>query len=383
MQAYVLAFASIAVGATNAQIFINVSCNATNTPTSYQFNALTGEMCATGNTTFDAEFCYLDPERVVTQLTAVREVEWQSKGGEKKRERVVVDTCQGDNLKHSINGIGNSSTLEFESLFARNFSVVDSEEDFITVPCLIFTWNLTVEGQEEGAKVTFTVCFFNQPATVLYQGQRAKVINGTLKISYEFENWTFCETEWEPYNSSGNPTQCQQKRANYTDGGRKGVSEKVLEIQFNITSYGKEDICNVNCSCKNEVSTANCRFGNAYSVTYFETTTVDDRMSCLPNEYPRINDFKDPDNSVIYSEHCPKKDKDKKKEKKKKKQKKKKKDKEEKACNKSAIIFAVPRFEVKAFYDPFDCLFCDGTTTTELAFSLLICVLFNFVHGGI
>ena len=144
-------------------------------------------MCATGNTTFDAEFCYLDPERVVTQLTAVREVEWQSKRGKKKRKRVVVDTCQGDDheLKHSINGIGNSSTLEFGSLFARNFSVVDSEDDFVTVPCLIFTWNLTVEGQAEGAKVTFTVCFFNQPATVLYQGQRAKVINGTLKLSYE------------------------------------------------------------------------------------------------------------------------------------------------------------------------------------------------------
>ena len=98
------------------------------------------------------------------------------------------------------------------------------------------------------------------------------VLVNILNILFlQFENWKFCETEWEPYNSSGNSTQCQQNRTDYIDGGRKGVSEKVLEIQFNITSYGKEDICNVNCSCKNEVSTANCSFGNAYSVTYFET----------------------------------------------------------------------------------------------------------------
>ena len=99
------------------------------------------------------------------------------------------------------------------------------------------------------------------------------LVNILNVLFLQFENWTFCETEWEPYNSSGNPTQCQTKRADYIDGGRKGVSEKVLEIQFNITSYGKKDICNVNCSCKNEDSTANCRFGNAYSVTYFETVS--------------------------------------------------------------------------------------------------------------
>lgn len=114
------------------------------------------------------------------------------------------------------------------------------------------------------------------------------LVNILNVLFLQFENWTFCETEWEPYNSSGNPTQCQQKRANYTDGGRKGVSEKVLEIQFNITSYGKEDICNVNCSCKNEVSTANCRFGNAYSVTYFETVSgVFDQDSSLIQKWRR------------------------------------------------------------------------------------------------
>ena len=89
-------------------------------------------------------------------------------------------------------------------------------------------------------------------------------------------------------------------------------------------------------------------------------------MSCLPNEYPMINDCMDPNNFVIYSARY----------------KRKKKSRSNLMRDKATIIFAVPRFEDKAFYDPVDCLFCHGATI-ELAFSLFILVFAHFMHCGI
>ena len=98
-------------------------------------------------------------------------------------------------------------------------------------------------------------------------------------------------------------------------------------------------------------------------------------MSCLPNEYPRINDCEDPDESVIYSARYQKENKKEKKEKKEK-------EPPKLVCNKSAIVFAVPKFKVKAFYDPFDCLFCRGATT-GLVFLLLIMACAYSIYFGI
>ena len=145
-------------------------------------------MCATNNcnSSFEAKFCFLDPNKVVIQLTSVREIEWR------KKKRVVIDSCQSDDgLKHCIDGIINTG-LTFTNLGFVEFPVVDSaDERTILVPTLNFTWDLEAEGQAKGAEIQFSFYFFQQSATILYEGQRVKVINGTLKTAYEV-SFTYC-----------------------------------------------------------------------------------------------------------------------------------------------------------------------------------------------
>ena len=147
-------------------------------------------MCASVDLEFGAVNCSLDPQRVVLQLTAVREVEWRAKNPSnsdkpKKRTRYMIDSCDTDDLSHSINGISNESSLELTDLSIVEFPVVDSDEENISVPCWSFKWNLGAEGQADGAELEFTLYFFDRNATIVYEGQRVNVINGTLKTAYE------------------------------------------------------------------------------------------------------------------------------------------------------------------------------------------------------
>ena len=155
-------------------------------------------------------------------------------------------------------------------------------------------------------------------------------------------------------------------------------------------------------------------------------TTTDDEEQCLPFEYPRLHDCETGGDFIIYQERLTKeKDKGKKKEKDKEKEKEdkdmekeekdednekekedkekdKEKDKEEKyekknkkgkckekykkkkdkkkdkengsMCDRFAITFAVPKFQVKGRYDPCEGIICSGNTFS-LAFSLLMLII--------
>ena len=179
--------------ATNAQKFKNIPTDETGTRMAYQFNAQTGEMCASDDPEFGAVNCSLDPKRMVLQLTAaVREVEWRttnhSNSEPKNRTRYVIDSCDTDDLSHSINGISNESSLQLADLRKVEFPVVHrhrGDKKNILVPSWSFTWKLEAEGQAYGAELECTLYFFNQYATIEYEGQRVNVYNNTPKITYE------------------------------------------------------------------------------------------------------------------------------------------------------------------------------------------------------
>ena len=106
----------------------------------------------------------------------------------------------------------------------------------------------------------------------------------------QIKNWAFCDTLWDPYGSSGNETQCLQRRADYIDKPTE-FNEKVLEIQFNITIYGDEDDGSVRCFPGENGFAPHCTFGKPYSVNYFETvrsifSSLIQGLRLIPDTFP-------------------------------------------------------------------------------------------------
>ena len=149
---------------------------------------------------------------------------------------------------------------------------------------------------------------------------------------------------------------------------------------------------------------------NNHTYFYLQTRT-DGNDTCLPREYPKINDCLATEDSVIYKDRIDKetkskkekkdkngkndkddkKDKDDREDEKKDKDddKKNKKDKDDdkddkknKApdipCNFSVLIFAVPKFNISGFYDPCEIIIC-SSNSLKLALSLLMVAFINMV----
>ena len=131
---------------------------------------------------------------------------------------------------------------------------------------------------------------------------------------------------------------------------------------------------------------------------FYLQTRTDGNTTCLPREYPRINDCEAPEVSVRYTDRInktrnkedekdendkknndddnEKKNKDKDEDNNNKKNKKKKKGADMPPCNTSALIFAVPKFKISGFYDPCEALICSGNSL-KLALSLLMVPFIN------
>ena len=166
----------------DAQLFKtlpSIPSNETNSTASFQVILGTGATCASINETFQTTACS-DPSRIEVVLDSVTEVDWsmdkKGKGGRK------VIKCRKDDLVHTISGIKNGVSISNASF--KEFQV-DGTEDMITVPFIELTWDLSAEGQAQGAEMKLTLFFFNENVTIIFEGQKADVFNGTVKSTYE------------------------------------------------------------------------------------------------------------------------------------------------------------------------------------------------------
>ncbi|XP_078345424.1 uncharacterized protein LOC144630941 [Oculina patagonica] len=308
MEKYFLAFAFVLIGVADAQIFRTLPTNETGSAVSFQVILNTGVICASINETFQTTACS-DPGRVEVVLNSIREVHWLRNKIEAGGRFEINGTCQSDSLAHSISGI--SGGLGISNLGSREF-LLDGTEEIMNVSFIELTWDLSVEGQAQGAEMKFILFFFTKNVTIIFEGQKADVFNGTVKTTYEITNWQFCDIE-SANEIYGEQTldQCRENRRKYKS--KENIDETVLELKFDITKFSADDDVDAIINCfrdKGDDFAPVCQFGNHYAVTFSEITTIDGAVACLPNEYPRINDCEAPEDSVIYRERLTKKGKD-------------------------------------------------------------------------